>query len=69
MLAHEVKNEIERLSRIYGEAHIITMPHRQGLPDATIASWGNVVLEPLGKSDVDLLRRQTLASDRQRRSL
>jgi hypothetical protein len=44
-----------RLSRNYGEAHIITMPHRQGLPDATIASWGKVALEPLDKSDVDLL--------------
>jgi hypothetical protein len=50
---NEAKDDIERYSRKLGqEARLFRIPHRQGLPDGVIATWGNVVLEPLGESSL-----------------
>lgn len=33
------------------------MPHREGLPDGVIATWGKVLLEPLDAKNLDILAR------------
>jgi hypothetical protein len=55
--ADDVHAEIERLSAKYGKARLIAIPQRDTLPDATIAVWGNLRLEPLGDDDVAVLAR------------
>jgi Trypsin-like peptidase domain len=45
---NEANEDIDRYSRKTGERpRIISMPHRDGLPNGVIALWGNVRLEPL----------------------
>jgi outer membrane protein OmpA-like peptidoglycan-associated protein len=52
----EAQNEIARLALRYSEqARVIWMPHREGVPDAVIARWGRVDLEPLNPSAVATL--------------
>jgi hypothetical protein len=52
----EATEEIDRLSRRHGSPpRIIPMPQRSGVPYGMIASWGNVVLEPLDASSVSEL--------------
>ena len=49
----EIKAEINRLSAKFGQtAHVMTMPEQQGLPDAIIAVWGAVQLEPIDSQDI-----------------
>jgi hypothetical protein len=49
----EAKEEIERISQKYGaQPRIIDMPHRSGLPDALIAVWGDIVLQPVDEANV-----------------
>jgi S1-C subfamily serine protease len=49
----QVRSEIERLSAKFGEdPHLIRMPPRDGLPNAVIAVWGAIKLEPLGAAEV-----------------
>jgi S1-C subfamily serine protease len=56
----EVEQDIKRYSRqIKAEPKIIKVPSRRGLPEATIAVWGKVVLEPLDNES-----RQILAADK-----
>jgi hypothetical protein len=53
---NEASEEIERLSRKHGAPpRIIPMPQNSGVPYGMIASWGNVVLEPLDTSSVNQL--------------
>jgi len=50
---NEVQSEIDRLSTKFGEnARTFPMPQREGLPNAIIALWGKIQLEPLGASEV-----------------
>lgn len=52
----EAREEIERLSKRFSEqAKIIWMPHREGFPDAVIAYWGKVQIEPLAAGSVSAL--------------
>jgi hypothetical protein len=45
---NEADEDIQRYSRKIGEqSRIITLPSRPGLPNGILATWGNVVLEPL----------------------
>ena len=54
----EVKDDIDRYARKIGEQpKILKMPSRAGFPNGVIATWGNVVLEP-----VDGESRRILAS-------
>jgi hypothetical protein len=54
--ANEAKDEIKRLVQRFGaQPHIINMPHRAGLPDALIATWGDVDLQPLDAAGVSQL--------------
>jgi hypothetical protein len=49
----DVRTEIERLSAKFGQsAGQFRISARNGLPDAIIAVWGSVGLEPLGPDDV-----------------
>jgi hypothetical protein len=44
----EVKDDIDRYARKIGEQpRILKMPSRAGFPNGVIATWGNVVLEPV----------------------
>lgn len=57
---NDLQNEIDRLSAKFGEqARYFRMPQREGLPNAVIAVWGKIQLEPLDASDVS-----TVASGR-----
>ncbi|HEY1886798.1 MAG TPA: hypothetical protein VGG86_12230 [Roseiarcus sp.] len=50
---NDFEDEIARLSRAYHQqAHVTTIPYRQGLPNAVIATWGSVDLVPLDSSDL-----------------
>jgi hypothetical protein len=51
---NEVWSEINRLSAKFGQspAREIQMPHKDGLPDATMAVWGKVELEQLSDGEV-----------------
>ncbi|HEY7220880.1 MAG TPA: hypothetical protein VH985_21075 [Candidatus Binatia bacterium] len=45
---NEVQDEINRMSSEFGEqARVIQMPPREGLPNAVMALWGAIKLEPL----------------------
>jgi hypothetical protein len=53
--ANDVADEIQRYSRQIGEEpHIIQLPARPG-PQGTLASWGQVVLEPILGDELRLL--------------
>jgi hypothetical protein len=54
--AAEAQQDIERYSRKIGETPRITkMPARSGLPQAMIATWGQIALEQLDQASVKLL--------------
>jgi hypothetical protein len=54
--ANEVNDDIQRYSRKIGEEpHIVQMPVRPGLPKGTLATWGNIVLEPIVGDELRLL--------------
>jgi hypothetical protein len=54
--ANEVVDDIQRYSlKIGEEPHIIQSPARPGLPKGTLATWGNVVLEPIVGDELKLL--------------
>jgi uncharacterized protein YecT (DUF1311 family) len=51
--SNEVRSEIDRLSAKFGErAREFRMPPREGPPNAIIAVWGKIELEPLDAADV-----------------
>jgi len=51
-----IQNEIDRMSSKFGrQAHIIQMPQREGLPNAVIAIWGAIQLEPLGPEEISVV--------------
>ena len=48
--------EIQRYSRSIGESpRITTPPHRNNVPDAVLATWGKIVLEPLDQDSIKIL--------------
>ena len=48
-----IQNEIDRMSSKFGrQARIIQMPQREGLPNAVIAIWGAIELEPLRPEEI-----------------
>jgi hypothetical protein len=50
---NDIQNEIKRLSSKFSQQpRIIRLPQRAGLPNAVIAIWGKILLEPLNASDV-----------------
>ena len=52
----EVQNDINKLSSRFGErAREMRMPQREGLPNAVIASWGKIWLEPLDPDAISML--------------
>jgi hypothetical protein len=51
-----IQNEIDRMSSKFGLlAHIIQMPQREGLPNAVIAVWGAIQLEPLRPEEISVV--------------
>jgi hypothetical protein len=53
--ANEAKDDIQRYSKKVGEeAHVIHLPARPGL-QGTLATWGNVELEPISGDELRLL--------------
>ena len=51
-----VQNEINRMSSEFGEqARVIQMPPREGLPNAVMALWGAIKLEPLKPDEISAL--------------
>jgi hypothetical protein len=54
--ASEPNDDIQRYSLKIGESPRITrMPHRPGVPNGILASWGKVELEPLDNDDIKAL--------------
>jgi hypothetical protein len=50
---NDIQNEINRMSSEFGqEARVIQMPQREGLPNAVMAIWGAIQLEPLNPDEV-----------------
>jgi len=50
---NDVQNEISRMSSEFGQqARIIQMPQREGFPNAVIAIWGAIQLEPLNPDEI-----------------
>jgi len=50
---NDIQNEINRMSSEFGQrARIIQMPQREGLPNAVMATWGAIQLEPLNPNEV-----------------
>jgi hypothetical protein len=50
---NEIQTEINRMSSEFGEqARVIQMPPREGLPDAVMALWGAIQLEPLKPDEI-----------------
>jgi hypothetical protein len=48
----DIQSEINRMSSEFGrEARIIQMPQREGLPNAVMAIWGAIQLEPLSSDE------------------
>jgi hypothetical protein len=49
---NDIQSEINRMSSEFGrEARIIQMPQREGLPNAVMAIWGAIQLEPLSSDE------------------
>ena len=52
----DIKDQLNRLSTRFGErARVTQMPPREGFPNAVIAVWGKIQLEPLEANDVSIL--------------
>jgi ElaB/YqjD/DUF883 family membrane-anchored ribosome-binding protein len=52
----EAQADIKRYSRAIGTSpQITTMPHRAGLPDGIIATWGGIALKPLDPQSIKIL--------------
>jgi hypothetical protein len=50
---NDIQNEINRMSSEFGQrARVIQMPQREGLPNAVMAIWGAIQLEPLNPDEV-----------------
>jgi hypothetical protein len=53
---NDVHNEINRMSSEFGQqARIIQMPQREGLPNAVMAIWGAIQLEPLSSDEISVV--------------
>lgn len=53
---NDIQNEINRMSSKFGQqALIIQMPQREGLPNAVLATWGAIQLEPLRPEEVSIV--------------
>jgi hypothetical protein len=53
---NDVRKQIDRLSAKFGEhAREFRMPQREGFPDAVIAIWGKIQLEPLDPNDIAMV--------------
>ncbi len=53
---NDIQNEINRMSSEFGQqALIIQMPQREGLPNAVLAIWGAIQLEPLRPEDISIV--------------
>ncbi len=51
-----LKSELDRLSAQFGKpTQVLRIPQKDGLPDAIIASWGTVQLEPLDSDSIATL--------------
>jgi hypothetical protein len=51
-----IQNEIDRMSSKFGrQARIIRTPQREGLPNAVIAIWGAIELEPLTPEEISVV--------------
>jgi hypothetical protein len=51
-----IQNEIDRMSSKFGrQARIIQTPQREGLPNAVIAIWGAIELEPLTPEEISVV--------------
>jgi hypothetical protein len=52
----EAEHDIRRYTRLFGESPKISkMPRQFGAPEATIATWGGIELEPLDDDSIKLL--------------
>jgi hypothetical protein len=50
---NDIQNEINRMSSEFGQqARVIQMPQREGLPNAVMAIWGAIQLEPLNPDEL-----------------
>lgn len=54
---NEVEEDIDRISKRLGTPNILINPHRDGFPDAAIATWGEITLETLDDSGIAALAR------------
>jgi len=53
---NDIQNEIDRMSSKFGgPARVIQMPQREGLPNAVIAIWGAIQLEPLRSEEISVV--------------
>ena len=53
---NDIQNEIDRMSSEFGrQARIIQMPQREGLPNAVMAIWGAIQLEPLRPDEISVV--------------
>jgi hypothetical protein len=53
---NEVQDEISRMSSEFGEqARVIQMPPREGQPNAVMALWGAIKLEPLKPDEISAM--------------
>jgi hypothetical protein len=53
---NEINAEIDRLAQKFGASpKLIRMPHRPDLPDALIAIWGDLTLQPLEQDSISTL--------------
>jgi hypothetical protein len=53
---NEVQSEMNRMSAEFGEqARVVQMPPREGLPNAVMALWGSIKLDPLKPDEISAL--------------
>ena len=61
--SNDIQNEIARLGKRFDEhAHEIRLPKRDELPDAVIATWGKIRLEPLDAEALAALKSGKVSS-------
>src|SRR5215471_10789192 len=54
--AGKIDQDIQKYARAFGAPpKIVKLPHRSGMPDATLATWGTIELEPLDADSVKVL--------------
>ena len=54
--SNEAEQDVQRYASKIGEApRIMKVPHRSGLPDGLIATWGKITLVPLDQESVKIL--------------